>query len=120
MRQFALLFVSFATVLSFTAKADAQYFPGYFKPVYEVQVEYWFFDTTSYHWSTKLKTDDYALANSYYQALLIAKANGQLNSVVPNSYWRYIAVDVRMITRWEFVAIITRRPYLDSIRRYQE
>ena len=71
---------------------------------YEVQVEYWFFDTTSYHWSTIYSTNDKEDAEFVYNLLLVAKENGQLNRVAPNDYWRYIAVDVRMITKWQFAA----------------
>ena len=38
-----------------------------------------------------------------YQYLLYCKNNGMLNQVVPNSYWRYIAVDVRLRKTYKFV-----------------
>ena len=65
---------------------------------YKVEVQYWFFDTDYYYWSTKLETSNYSDAQFLYGILLWAKENGQLNAVAPNSYWRYIAVDVRMRT----------------------
>ena len=69
---------------------------------YKVQVQYWFFDTDYYYWSTKLETEDQAEAQFLYEVLLWAKENGQLNAVAPNSYWRYIAVDVRMVVEYDW------------------
>ena len=69
---------------------------------YKVQVQYWFFDTDYYYWSTVFETTDLADAEFVYQLLLAAHENGQLNEVAPNSYWRYMAVDVRMITEYHY------------------
>ena len=82
------------TLISLSDNAQAQIS---ISPTYKVQVEYWFFDTDYYYWSTKMETQDYDAAVTYYNELMDAKEAGELNSVVPNSYWRYIAVDVRLI-----------------------
>ena len=88
---------------SFVAKsADAQY---QLQKKYKVQVEYWFFDTDYYYWSTVYETTNQIDANFYYGLLNWAKQQGTLNSVVPNSYWRYIAVDVRLIEVYEWQRI---------------
>lgn len=63
--------------------------------LYKVQVEYWFFDTTHYHWSTYYETTDPATAIFVYNWLASAKDRGDLPIVAPNAYWRYIPVDVR-------------------------
>lgn len=68
--------------------------------VYKVQVEYWFFDTTHYHWSTYHETTNVGIANFVYAWLDSAKERGDLPIVAPNAYWRYIPVDVRMITTY--------------------
>ncbi len=73
-----------------------------FSATYKVQVEYWFFDTDYYYWSTVLETDDRSEAEFVYGLLLAAQDNGQLNEMAPNSYWRYFAVDVRMITEYSY------------------
>jgi len=65
-------------------------------------VEYWFFDTDYYYWETVFESDDYGEAEWVYELLLIAKENNQLHAVVPASYWRYIALDVRMITEYHW------------------
>ena len=82
-----------------SAKADGF---DYFQATYKVQVQYWFFDTDYYYWSTVLETDDYNTATFVYNLLASADADGQLNQVAPNSYWRYIAVDVRMTTEYRY------------------
>ena len=69
---------------------------------YKVQVEYWFFDTDYYYWSTVLETDSLGEAQFLYDVLLWAKENNSLNAAAPNSYWRYIAVDVRLITEYHY------------------
>ena len=69
---------------------------------YKVQVQYWFFDTDYYYWSTKLETTNQSDAQLLYGLLVWAKENGQLNAVVPNSYSRYIAVDVRMRVEYDW------------------
>ncbi len=66
---------------------------------YEIQVEYWFFDTDYSYWKTMYSTTDQDDAQLMYDLLLIAKQNHQLNSVVPNEYWRYVAVDVRLVKK---------------------
>ena len=86
------------TVAAFfaTGQNQSQAQDFYIPVVYKVEVQYWFFDTDHYHWSTKLETTNRSQASLYYFLLQLAKQQGTLNDVVPNSYWRYIAVDVRM------------------------
>lgn len=78
---------------------------GYFLKTYEVQVEYWFFDSDYYYWSTVYSTSDQEDAQFVYNLLLLAKQNGNLNAAAPNEYWRYIAVDVRLIVKYQYVAL---------------
>ncbi|MFK7738545.1 MAG: hypothetical protein AB8B50_21145 [Pirellulaceae bacterium] len=68
--------------------------------LYKVQVEYWFFDTDHYHWSTYYETTNPSTAGFVYLWLLDVKDRGDLPVVVPNAYWRYIPVDVRLITTY--------------------
>lgn len=85
---------------SVSRSANAQ---RYFIPkTYKVQVEYWFFDTDHYYWSTVFETSDYEDAAFVYDLLVAAKDDGKLNQVVPHSYWRYFAVDVRLITVYNY------------------
>ncbi|MCA9177780.1 MAG: hypothetical protein KDB14_25110 [Planctomycetales bacterium] len=102
--RFSALFaivVSAAGLLAAPASAEAQSIG----PRYVVEVEYWFFDTDYYYWSTKLDTTNYNDAVQLYEILQAADEAGVLNQVVPNSYWRYIAVDVRMRTVWPSLMI---------------
>ena len=87
-----------ATSCTFCSSTEAQSSRVTIARTYRVQVQYWFFDTDYYYWSTKLETQDQAEAQFLYDVLMWAKSNGNLNSVAPNSYWRYFAVDVRMVT----------------------
>jgi hypothetical protein len=80
---------------------------------YKVQVEYWFFDTDAYYWSTYYESSDYDDALSMYLFLKEADELGILNSVAPNSYWRYIAVDVRMITEYNYPSYEALYRWLD-------
>lgn len=75
-----------------------------YRTVYKVEVEYWFFDTDYSYWSTILETTDQQEAQLMYELLEYAHENGDLNSVVPNSYGRYIAVDVRLRTEYDLIA----------------
>jgi hypothetical protein len=81
-----------------SASAQESYNPR----TYKVQVQYWFFDTDYCYWSTKLETPIYNDAVFLYEVLSAAHDEGILNQVAPNSYWRYIAVDVRMITVYNY------------------
>lgn len=89
---------------------------GYYTKSYAVQVEYWFFDTDYTYWSTKFETNDLGDAEFVYNALLIAKENGDLNTAAPSTYWRYIAVDVRLITVWTYHPPIPRVQSYQSLR----
>lgn len=91
---------------------DAQLTPR----TYKVQVEYWFFDTDYYYWSTYFESDNYNDAKLVYDLLMHAKQDGQLNEVAANSYWRYIAVDVRLITVYHLPQL-NLRPALSPIRK---
>ena len=98
----ALSFVALVTITGFDSRsADAQSSITVSR-TYKVQVEYWFFDTDYYYWSTKLETNSQAEAQFLRDVLQLAKENGQLNAVAPNSYWRYIAVDVRMVVKYDW------------------
>jgi hypothetical protein len=97
----AAVAIAFGALSALPPSAEAQEL-SFLSKTYEVQVEYWFFDTDHYHWTTVFESDDLAEAQFVYGLLLVAKENGQLNEVVPNSYWRYIAVDVRMVTLYDY------------------
>ena len=94
------------------SSAEAQTFT-YLQKTYKVEVEYWFFDTDYYYWGTVFESSDHDEAEFVYNLLQIAKANGQLNQAAPNSYWRYIAVDVRMTTEYHFPRYMYREWYSD-------
>lgn len=96
------------------SRAEAKSY-GYYVKSYEVQVEYWFFDTDYYYWGTVFSTKDLGDAQFVYGALLDAKANGNVNTAAPNSYWRYFAVDVRLITKWTF---ISTQPRYSALQNY--
>jgi hypothetical protein len=98
-----LLAIAAASVVlsTSTRTASAQTY-AYFPKTYKVQVEYWFFDTDYYYWSTVFQTSNQADAQFVYSLLLDAKEDGDLNAVAPSSYWRYIAVDVRLVWEYDF------------------
>ena len=94
--------VAIGAVVTTPNQADAA--PNYkLQCTYEVQVQYWFFDTTGYYWSTVYSSENEQDAQFVYYLLSVAKQNGDLNKVVPNSYWRYIAVDVRLVPKCKIV-----------------
>jgi hypothetical protein len=72
------------------------------KATHKVEVQYWFWDTDYYYWSTKFESSDLDDAQFVYGLLFAAKQNGQLNQVAPNSNWKYFAVDVRLITEYHY------------------
>lgn len=92
--------------MSFTSRSAEAQSISIVTKTYKVQVEYWFFDTDYYYWSTVFETDNLQDAQFVYDLLLMAKEDGQLNSAAPNSYWRYFAVDVRMITEYHYPDIL--------------
>ena len=107
----ALGLLALAFSLSAPAQADAQDY--YFaQKTYKVQVEYWFFDTDYYYWRTVFETPNLEDAEFMYELLLLAKQNHQLNQAAPNEYWRYIAVDVRLITVYHYPRYQPRYPSL--------
>ena len=63
------------------------------------------FDTDYYYWSTILETHNKNDAQVLYDALRVAKEHGFLNEAAANSYWRYIAVDVRLKTEYHYPQI---------------
>ena len=73
-----------------------------FRATYKVQVEYWYFDSNYYYWSTVLETDNRVEAEFAYELLLAAEEDNELNKVAPNFNWRYIAVDVRLMTEYSY------------------
>jgi hypothetical protein len=96
-----LLAASTCTLAASAQPARAQSF-AYIQKTYKVQVEYWFLDTDYYFWSTFYETTDLEDAQLVYDLLVIADQNGLLNQAAPNSYSRYFAVDVRMITEYQY------------------
>lgn len=70
--------------------------------VWEVQIKYWYWDTTHSHWSTHLRTTNEPAARLTYQRLLRHKQAGRLNRVVPSINPRYMAVDVRLQRKLRF------------------
>lgn len=94
----SLFVAGVALALVFGVAGRSQAANTFFTTTYKVQVQYWFFDTDYYYWSTKFETTNYNDAKFVYDLLKAADDAGQLNSVAPASYWRYIAVDVRMIS----------------------
>lgn len=76
---------------------------GQFVVHYELQVEYWFFDTDHYYWKTVFSTTDGPYANWVYARALLLKEEGLLNKAFPSGYWRYIAVDVRLVERRTYI-----------------
>lgn len=70
------------------------------KATHKVEVQYWFWDSEHYYWSTVFESSDLDDAQFVYGLLFAAKQNGQLNQVAPNSYWKYFAVDVRLTTKY--------------------
>lgn len=69
--------------------------------VYKVQVEYWFWDSDSYHWEDFYISTNQSAANFVYAVLELAKDNGTLNQAAPNVNWKYFAVDVRLVVAWQ-------------------
>jgi len=101
MRSVLLSLIAGAAVcISWAPQAEAQ---SSLLASYEVQVKYWFWDYEGvYMWDTVLETQDHSQATFVYNLLLFAKENNQLNDVVPYDYWRWIAVDVRLVTKYRF------------------
>jgi hypothetical protein len=94
----AYLLAIIAVSLAFSAlprSSHAQEFAT-IPTTYKVQVEYWYFDSDYSYWSTVLETNNQAEAELMYELLLTTQEDGQLNALVPNFNWRYIAVDVRL------------------------
>ena len=109
--------MTLAVLAAFTAaggnssQANAAPF-GRFVCTYEVQVKYWFFDTDYYHWSTYYSSKKKSAANFVFVVLKGAKNNGTLNAAAPNAYWRYIAVDVRMVKKCKYIKVGITTPVL--------
>lgn len=89
----------FCSMETRSAQAQSSYL---ITKTYKVQVKYWFFDTDYYYWSTVLDTNDRSEAELLYDILVWAKENNKLNEFAPNSYWRYIAVDVRLKVEYHY------------------
>ncbi|MFG0336294.1 MAG: hypothetical protein ACF8TS_23290 [Maioricimonas sp. JB049] len=104
-RLLILLAVPLCSLLMTANAANAA--PGYLQCTYKVQVEYWFWDSNYSYWSTVLETNNQDEAQLMYDLLLYAKQNGNLNAVVPNLNWKYIAVDVRLETECSFAIVPT-------------
>ena len=88
------------------------------KITYEVQVEYWFFDTDYYYWNTVFETSDRDEAEFVYHLLVMADNNGSLNQAAPHEYWRYFAVDVRMVTKYDWSGL-RRQTFQSDLSWYQ-
>ena len=105
-RRICLAAMAFSVVLfsgSITNQAEAAPPPGTWVQEHHVQVEYWFFDTDYYYWSTVYSSTNQQVANFVYAVSEMAMDNGTLNQLWPNDYWRYFAVDVRLITTWKYI-----------------
>lgn len=83
---------------------------------YKVQVQYHFFDTDYYYWSTVLETSNQSEAQMLYDILVWAKENNRLNQFAPHSYWRYLAVDVRMRVEYDWNFLQPQQYSLSPIR----
>lgn len=68
--------------------------------LYKIQVEYWFFDSDFYKWETFFETTDADTAIAVLLLMIDIKDDGNLQHVAPNAYWRYIPVDVRLLTTY--------------------
>lgn len=91
-------------------EAEAKLPPGKWVKEYHVQVEYWFWDSDYYYWSTVYSTESAEAAQFVYAISQLAKDNGTLNQLWPSSNWKYIAMDVRLITVWKYVKSPTISP----------
>lgn len=95
-------------------RAEAAPPPGKWVKEYQVQVEYWYWDTEYYGWSTVYRSESPQAAGFVYGVSQLALSNGTLNQLWPHSNWKFLAVDVRLISVWKFkpAPVIT-----DSIMR---
>ena len=104
-RKIRLLLALLVAMLATASQSEAA--PQYVKKcTYKVQVKYWYFDSTSYYWETVYQSTNKAAAQSVYNNLVNAKAQGHLNQAAPHPYNRkYMAVDVRWREncKWVFV-----------------
>lgn len=82
--------------------------------VYKVQVEYWFWDSDSYHWEDFYTSTNPSAANFVFAILELAKEDGTLNQAAPSVNWKYFAVDVRLVVAWQ--AKIEPRFLYDSVQ----
>ena len=80
---------------------------------YKVQVEYWFWDSDYYHWSTVLETNSQTDALFMYDVLAWAHDAGDLNQVAPHNFWKYIAVDVRLVSSFNLYQGVKKNTYTD-------
>ena len=98
-----------ASAQRYSARLNSQTFTQITRvqPTYQVQVEYWFFDTTSYHWSTVFETTNFEDAWLMYDLLMLAKSQGSLIQFVPSDNPRYIPVDVRLRTVYPYYLSIS-------------
>lgn len=70
---------------------------------YKVQVEYWYWDSESYHWEDFYVSTNYDAANFVFLVLDLARKMGTLNQAAPHVNWKFFAVDVRMIVVYKRV-----------------
>lgn len=78
---------------------------------YQVQVKYWYWDSDYEYWSTVLETDSRTEAQLVYDLLLWAHEQGDLNAFAPHLYWRFIAVDVRLVTKYHLYESLDEQVY---------
>ena len=103
MKWFTCAAVVAVSMITLSESASAQSFQAAFAPqklfqsTYKIQVEYWFFDTDAYHWSTVFETTDYDDAQMVHKLLQFADDHGSLIQFVPSDNPRYIPVNVRML-----------------------
>ena len=113
---FVAMFAAAITCLSTldhkSAKAGDDFF---YLPVYKVQIQYHFFDSNYYHWTTVKTTSDYLDAVGTIFWLGVQRERGRFleaaDQLNPNVYWRYIPVDCRLVFEMQRIPV-----FFDSVR----
>lgn len=113
---FVAMFATAITCLSTldhqSAKADNDFF---YLPVYKVQIQYHYFDSNYYHWTTVKTTSDYFEAVGIIFWLDVQRERGRFqqaaNQLYPDQYWRYIPVDYRLVFEMQRIPV-----YFDSVK----
>lgn len=85
---------------------------------YEVQVEYWYWDSDYYYWKTVYSSNSQAEAQFVYDLLLFAKQEGKLNSFVPHDNWKFFPLDVRLKPKCTYIYVGPEPAYELEFRGY--